>query len=105
MVLDSVTRLQDSINSISKNVGPLGKRLYLSFWVALTSNMKVAAMNQLRGIQLTWHSILGLNLKLLKKPEIRPWVLLGSLVSIADVGTQNPGTFTSLFMKSEIGFS
>lgn len=59
MVLDLVTRVQDSINSISKNVGPSGKRLYLSFWVALTANMKLAAMNQLHGIQLTWHSVLA----------------------------------------------
>lgn len=72
MVLDLVTGLQDSVNSISKNVGPLGKVLYLSFWVALTANVKLAAMNQLHGIQLTWHSILGLNLKLLKKLKIRP---------------------------------
>lgn len=45
MVLGLVTRLQDSINSISRNVGPLGKRLYLSAWVALTVDMKLAAMN------------------------------------------------------------
>lgn len=73
MVLDLVTRLQDSINSIRKNIGPLGKRLYLSFWVALTANMSLAGMSQLvHGVQLTWHSILGLNLKLPKKLKIRP---------------------------------
>lgn len=72
-MLDLVTRLQDSINSISKNVGPLGKRLYLSFWVTLTANMKLAAVDHLvHGVQLTWHSILGLNLKLPKKLKIRP---------------------------------
>lgn len=54
MVLDLVTRLQDSINSIRKNIGPLGKRLYLSFWVALTANMSLAGMSQLvHGVQLT----------------------------------------------------
>lgn len=72
MVLDLVTGLQDSINSISKNVGPLGERLYLSFWVALTAKVNLAAMNELHGIQLTWHSIFGLNLKQLKKLKIKP---------------------------------
>lgn len=77
----------------------LGAKGYIYLFEFLSlANMKLAAMNYLHGIQLTWHSILGLNLKLLKKLKTRPSVLLQSLASIADVGTQNPGMFSSLFM-------